>query len=61
MRLPARLAAGEDTEYLLTLESSSSVVFRTFIMGNDVFFLVNDNSTGTNLIYHGILPKEQEE
>tara|TARA_Y100001935_G_scaffold174028_1_gene143777 strand:- start:326 stop:1399 length:1074 start_codon:yes stop_codon:yes gene_type:complete len=52
---------GEDTEYLLTLESSSSVVFRTFIMGNDVFFLVNDNSTGTNLIYHGILPKEQEE
>jgi hypothetical protein len=52
---------GENVEYLLALESRNAVVFRTFIMEKDVFFLVNDYDAGTNVIYHGTLNEEEEE
>ncbi len=52
---------GEDTEDLFRLEHKNAIVFRSLILENDVFFLVNDYEAGTNLIYHGILPKEQRE
>ena len=52
---------GENTEYLLELESENAVVFRTLIMEKDIFFLVNDYEAGTNLIYHGTLTENEEE
>lgn len=52
---------GEDTQYLFELEHENATVFRSLVLENDVFFLVNDYDAGTNLIYHGILTESKQE
>jgi len=52
---------GENTQYLFELENKNATVFRSLVLENDVFFLINDYEAGTNLIYHGTLTKSEKE
>ena len=42
------------------LEKLPRNIFRAAVFENEVFFVIRDYNNGTNLIYHGTLPNEQE-
>lgn len=52
---------GEDTQGLFHLDNQNANLWSSLVLEKEVFFLINDYELGTNLIYHGTLPEEEQE